>query len=191
MAPAKVHPIKSNQNLRVFWKFVNLQDCVWENHCRLIMKTILQEKETIHCSITIWYTNLFLCFKQMNITDAKAAVDKEWTKLEKIPAWQLTKVRNKKVVIAEARNKGRNVHFASLMDLCHLKNSEQQPQVQKYKGRIVLGGDIVKDDSDNTQYSLNKDHQHHKWQQQRSWISYPDCQDAQDKQRTQYLLIPR
>ena len=37
---------------------------------------------------------------------------------------QLTKVRNKKEVIDEARNKGRKVHFASLMDLCHLKNSE-------------------------------------------------------------------
>ena len=27
------------------------------------MKTILQEKETIHYSITIWFTNLFLCLK--------------------------------------------------------------------------------------------------------------------------------
>ena len=32
----------------------------------------------------------------MKIPDAKAAVDKEWAKREKIPAWQLTKVRNKK-----------------------------------------------------------------------------------------------
>ena len=38
-------------------------------------------------------------------------------------------------------------HFASLMDLCHLKNSELEPQFQKYKGRVVLRGDIVKDDS--------------------------------------------
>ena len=30
------------------------------------------------------------------IQNATAAVDKEWDKLEKIPAWQLTKVRNKK-----------------------------------------------------------------------------------------------
>ena len=67
-------------------------------------------------------------------------------KLEKIPAWQLTKVRIKKEVIAEARTKGRKVHFASLMDLCHLKNSELEPQYPKYKGRIVLWGDIVKDD---------------------------------------------
>ena len=33
------------------------------------------------------------------------------------------------------------------MDLCHLKNSELEPQCQKYKGRVVLRGDIVKDDS--------------------------------------------
>ena len=68
-------------------------------------------------------------------------------KLEKIQARQLTKVRNKKKVIDEARNKGRKVQFASLMDLCHLKNSELEPQFQKYKGRVVLRGDIVKDDS--------------------------------------------
>ena len=66
-------------------------------------------------------------------------------KLEKILAWQLTKVSNKKEVIAEARNRGRKVHFASLMDLCHRKNSELEPQFQKYKGRFVLRGDIVKD----------------------------------------------
>ena len=59
---------------------------------------------------------------QAKKTDAKAAVEKEWGKMEKIPAWQLTKVRNKKEVIDEARNKGRKVHVASLMDLCHFKN---------------------------------------------------------------------
>ena len=40
------------------------------------------------------------------------------------------------------------------------------------------------------QYSLNKDHQHQKWQQQKSWTLSPVCQIARDKQRTQYLLIP-
>ena len=43
--------------------------------------------------------------------------------------------------------KGRKVHFASLVDLCHLKNSESERQYQKYKGRVVPRGDIVKDDS--------------------------------------------
>ena len=68
-------------------------------------------------------------------------------KLEKISAWHLTKVRSKKEVIAEARTKGAKVHFASLMDICHLKNAELEAKHQKYKGRVVLRGDIVKDDS--------------------------------------------
>ena len=67
--------------------------------------------------------------------------------LEKIPAWKLTKVKTKTEVIAEARNKGITVHFASLMDLCHLMNSELEPQFRKHNGRVVLRGDIVKDDS--------------------------------------------
>ena len=32
------------------------------------------------------------------------------------------------------------------MDVCHLKNAELEPKLQKYKGRVVLRGDIVKDD---------------------------------------------
>ena len=68
-------------------------------------------------------------------------------KLEKISAWNLTKVRSKKEVIEEARTKGAKVHFASLMDICHLKNAELEAKHQKYRGRVVLRGDIVKDDS--------------------------------------------
>ena len=83
----------------------------------------------------------------MKIPAAKAAVDKEWKKLEKIPAWDITKVRNKSEVSDEARTKGIKVHFASLMDICHLKNPELETKHQKYKGRVVLRGDIVKDDS--------------------------------------------
>ena len=58
-----VDPTELKQDLRVFWKLMNLQDCVWENHFQIIMKTILQEKETIHYSITVGFTNLFLCLK--------------------------------------------------------------------------------------------------------------------------------
>ena len=48
----------------------------------------------------------------MKIPAAKAAVDKEWEKLEKISAWNLAKVRSKKEVIDEARTSGTKVHFA-------------------------------------------------------------------------------
>ena len=82
----------------------------------------------------------------MKIFAAKAAVDKEWEKLKK-SSWNLAKVRNKSQVIDEARSKDVEVHFASLMHLCHLKNAEFEKKHQKYKGRVVLRGDIVKDDS--------------------------------------------
>ena len=48
------------------------------------------------------------------IVAAKAAVDKKCEKLEKISAWNLTKVRSKKEVIDEARTSGAAVHLASL-----------------------------------------------------------------------------
>ena len=50
-------------------------------------------------------------------------------------------------MIDEAKTSGATVHFASLMDICHLKNAELETKHQKYKGRVVLRGDIVKDDS--------------------------------------------
>ena len=49
-------PNKIKTNLRVLWK-LNLRECVWEIRCRIIIKTILQEMERIHYSITIWFTN--------------------------------------------------------------------------------------------------------------------------------------
>ena len=39
-----LHPTKFKQNLRVFWKLMNPQECVWETRYRIIIKTILQEK---------------------------------------------------------------------------------------------------------------------------------------------------
>ena len=50
-------------------------------------------------------------------------------------------------MIDEARTSGATVHFASFMDICHLKNAELEAKHQKYKGRVVFRGDIVKDDS--------------------------------------------
>ena len=79
----------------------------------------------------------------MKIPAAKAAVDNEWEKLEKISAWNLTKVRSKRKVINEARTSGAKVHYASLMDICHPKNAGLEAKLQEYKGRVVLRGDIV------------------------------------------------
>ena len=79
----------------------------------------------------------------MKIPAAIAAVDKEWEKLENISAWNLAKVKSKKQVIDEARTAGATVHFASLMNICQLKNAELEAKHQKYKSRVVLRCDIV------------------------------------------------
>ena len=57
------------------------------------------------------------------------------------------KVKSKKEVILEAQRDKKKVHFATLMDTCHLKNAELELQLHKYKGRVVLRGDIVRDQS--------------------------------------------
>ena len=67
----------------------------------------------------------------MKIPAAKAAADKEWEKLEKIPAWDKTRVRHKSEAIDEARTKGMKVHSASLMDICHLKECRIRTSVPK------------------------------------------------------------
>ena len=111
----------------------------------LIKITSLQRGRILQL-ITVLFTNSIQMPQAFKIPDAKAGLEKECGKMEKILAWQVTKVRNKKEVIEEARNEGKTVHFASLMDLCHLKNSELEPQHQKYKCRVVLRCDIVEDD---------------------------------------------
>ena len=57
----------------------------------------------------------------MKIPSAKAAVDKEWENLKRFLRGDLTKVGSKSEVIDEARTKDEKVHFASLMDICHLE----------------------------------------------------------------------
>ena len=83
----------------------------------------------------------------MRLPDAKAAVDKEWKKLEPIPAWKLRKVKSKKEVILEARRDKRESPFVTLNDMCRLKNAALEPTLQKYNGRVLLREGIVKDDS--------------------------------------------
>ena len=47
----------------------------------------------------------------MEVTNAEAAVDKDWQKLEMMPAKQLEKVKNKKEVILEEQGDTKKVHF--------------------------------------------------------------------------------
>ena len=64
----------------------------------------------------------------------RAAVDKEWEKLEKMPAWHITESHSKKEVIQEAWKQGRTVHLATLMDTSHLQElglGAEIPKIQR------------------------------------------------------------
>ena len=77
----------------------------------------------------------------MKIPAAKAAVDKEWENGTKITAWNLTKVKSKKKVIDETRTSGATVHFASLMDICHLNNADLEAKHQNTK--VELFSEVI------------------------------------------------
>ena len=124
----------------------------------------------------------FIAMLQAMKIPAEAAVDKEWEKLEKISAWNLTKVKSKKEVIDEARTSGVTVHFASLMDTCHLKNAELEAKHQKYKGRVVLRGDIVKDNSGSCAVFTEQGSSTSQMTAAKIMDISPDCLVAMDKQ---------
>ena len=55
--------------------------------------------------------------------------------------------RAKRMLFLQHKRSKRKVHFATLMNMCHLENAEVEPKHPKFKGRVVLLGDMVKDDS--------------------------------------------
>ena len=170
---------------------MNLRECVWEIRYRIYHQDHIAGKGENSLQHYNLVHKFILMPQAMKIPAAKAAVDKEWEKLEKISAWNMTKVRSKKEVIDEARASGASVHFASLMNICHLKNAEFEAKHQKYKGRVVLRGDIVKDDSGSYAVLTEQGSSASQMTAAKiSWISSPDCRVAMDKQQTQYRLIP-
>ena len=70
----------------------------------------------------------------MKILDAKGVVVKEWDRLAKLPAWQMTKRKEQKRSHSGSTKKEQNtVHFSTLMDICHLKNTGQRRNIWNTK----------------------------------------------------------
>ena len=103
-----------------------------------------------------------------NRLDAKAAVEKEFVKLEKIPAWSVNDVQERSKVKRDSEKSGIPVHFAELMALCFLKNAELEKHLQKYKGRLVLRGTTFVIMMGPKQYLLSKEQGPPKW-----WLPSP------------------
>ena len=73
--------------------------------------------------------------KALHMLEAKMAVNQEWNNLQHLPAWQESKVRNKKKNVTEdTQTKCKTLHF-------------MQHHKFRITGRVVLRGDVVKDAS--------------------------------------------
>ena len=116
------------------------------------------------------------------IPDAKVAAEKEREKLKKCQHGSSRQSETKKTWSTKPKKKCKTVHCASLMDLCHLKNSELEPKHQKYEGRVVLRGNTVKADSG--AYAVFTDQSSSASQMA---AALRDYQDALEKPPTQQL----
>ena len=61
----------------------------------------------------------------------------------KVAGVAIDQSEEQKEVILEAQEEQRTVHFATLMDICHLKNAELEPNYHNCKGQFVLRASLV------------------------------------------------
>ena len=102
------------------------------------MKITLQERGSSRCNLV----HKFIPMPQaIKIPKAKAVRMEK--KLGKMPALQLTKVKIKKEVIQKVLREGKTFHFATLMDICHLKNSELEPQLKKKNTKAMWYSEVT------------------------------------------------
>ena len=105
----------------------------WRPYCR--------KKERIHYSTKISFTSLFLCLKLWKFLQRKqrwTRNGKNWRKFRR-GTWQ----KSEKQERGDRWNKDvgdATVHFASLMDICHLKNAELEA---KHKVRVELYSVVI------------------------------------------------
>ena len=111
------------------------------------MKIAWQESGSIRWVIIILSTSSFLCSKQWKIPDAKSRCGQREEEARKPASMANDQDEEQKGGHPRGAKRAKNSPFAALMDICHLKNPELEPQFQKYKGRVVLPRDIVEDDS--------------------------------------------
>ena len=66
------------------------------------------------------------------LPNARKALDHEWDKLENVKkAWNKYEVFEKADIIHKSQQTGKRVYFGELMELCHLKHSEQSEEYKR------------------------------------------------------------
>ena len=173
--------------------------CIWEasKSTRLRMEESLpnhheDQKVKIHYSITIWYTNLLPMPQAMKIPAAKAAVGqlmgKNWKRFRR-GTWRKSEVR-KKWSMKQGRSAQKFIlpHWwtSVIWRMPNWRQSTKNTKIELYS-EVILWKMILILCSIHWSRVISITNDSSK----KSWISYPDCKGAQDKQQMHHLLIPR
>ena len=81
-----------------------------------------------------------------SVDGAQSAVNKEWRRLRDQDVWDEENPRGLCDVIEEAKRLNKQIHIGRLFDICVEKSSELERDKRKYKGRVVFGGNDVRDE---------------------------------------------
>ena len=112
------------------------------SHCRR-----RKERGWILWVIEILCTNLLLCSRQWRFHVRRPQMTNNGQSLWKLQRGKNEKLKSKQEVIDEAMQACKTVHFANAHGIMPLQNHRIGKQCQTYKGRVVLRGDAVNNDS--------------------------------------------
>ena len=102
---------------------MNLRERAWKEFNKKVMKTILRKKgaQFLESLPSSAQGHSFASSNEDSGSESRGSM----------PAGQLTNVRNNSEVLSEAHRERKTVHFATSMDICHLKHAELEPRLQK------------------------------------------------------------
>ena len=107
-----------------------------------------------------------------------------------IPMLQAMKIPHAKAAVDNRKSKEQFILLRRWTTVIS-KNAELEPKIQKYKGRVVLRGDIVKDDSGSYATFTEQGSSASQMKTEKVMDIYQGYQDVQDKLPTQYRLISK
>ena len=123
---------------------------------------------------------------------AKKDARNKQDKLQHQPGWDFKTGQSKSEVVQQAKKDGQVDHFASLMDLCHLKTlraCDTSPHIERESRAPEKT--TSKTTVDTEQYSRSREPQLRQWQWQDSWIQFPDSLARRVRPTTRYQLTRR
>ena len=122
-----------------FWKLVNLQDCVWEYHYRIIMKTILQEKEIIHYSIKIFGSQIYSYASSHKNSSSKGSSGQGTGKIGKIFGVEPERSQKWERSDRWSKNEGRKSSFCIFIiwKMLNWRQSTKNTKVELYSEVIL------------------------------------------------------